>query len=106
MAPRSTKAADVEEPALRLRERPAPFSFEPSPAVPASAVPFYEVTVCRWVFGRAVFNALFPATRRAIAGLSWCAETPRRASTLYGRGASADGRRNGGNMSGHETPGC
>ncbi len=88
MAPRSTKAADVDEPALRLRERPAPFSFEPSTAVPATAVPFYQVTGCRWVFGRADFDALTCNAPR-VAGLSWCAEHAARVYTAAGRARMA-----------------
>ena len=52
--------------------------------MPATAVPFYEVTGCRWVFGRADFNAMTCNAPR-VAGLSWCAEHAARVYTAAGR---------------------
>ena len=84
-----------EEPASRATL--APFVAKPLPAplpapvavpVPATAVPFYEATGCRWVFGRADFNALTCNAPR-LPSLSWCAEHAARVYTAEGRARMA-----------------
>jgi hypothetical protein len=85
------KVGRPEEPAsLALVAKPLPAPL-PGPApvpVPATAVPFYEATGCRWVFGRPDFNALTCNAPR-MPSLSWCAEHAARVYTAEARARMA-----------------